>query len=874
DISQIDVVPTGYSTSVLSSDGEEITKLVGSGANRIYVTLDEIPFYMQKAFIAVEDMRFYEHNGIDPQGIVRAFVSGLKNGKFNEGASTITQQLIKNNVLTTWTGETTFIERLQRKIQEQYLALKLEEQVNDKDWILENYLNTINLGANTLGVQAAANKYFGKEVSELTLSEAAVIAGITKNPYGYNPISFPKKNAERREKVLDDMLEQNYITQRQYDEAMADDVYERIASYNETTTASVNSYFVDALIEDVVKDLVEHKGYTETDAYKALYQGGLTIVSTQDLAMQAICDEEANDLSNYETKPEYSFNLSFQVKKADGKTKNYSHQTMLSYYKKKTGNQDFSINYSNEDACYEAIRKYEQDVLEPGDTIIENSESIYITLQPQLALTVIDQYTGEVKALVGGRGDKVGNRTWNRATDTLRQPGSTFKIIGCYAPALDAGGYTLASTQDDAPFSAGGKSYKNASSGRYYGLTTLREAITKSHNITTVKTLQQMGASLGYEYALKFGFTTLSESDINLSLSLGGLTHGVSNLELTAAYAAIANSGEYIEPSFYSVVYDHNGDVLLDNKTTKERHTVIKETTAWLLTDAMKDVMTSGTGTKAYFGSSMAQAGKSGTTTSTRDSLFAGYTPYYTCVIWGGCDDNSKQTSKETAYTKNVYREVMKRIHSGLEYKDFTRPEGITTASVCNKSGCKPLQGTCSHALGGSTVYTEYFALGTVPAETCDNHITLNICQETGMIANAHCPAEQVVQKVYIYGADPNTSDRDIIATDSFINNICTHTEVIIPEIPEIPEIPGIDDGSTPDNNTNITPPIDTTPPTDTPNNDTNHNNGTNNDHNNDTNHNDNHTNGGGENTPTTDEDTRTSTDNHDSFFDRFFGHD
>lgn len=818
DISKLDIVPTGYSTSVLAADGEtEIAKLVGEGANRVYVTLDEVPLKMQQAFIAIEDSRFYEHNGIDLKGIVRAFFSGLSKGKFNEGASTITQQLIKNNVLTSWTGETTFIEKLQRKIQEQYLAIKLEEQINDKDYILENYLNTINLGSNTLGVQAASLKYFGKDVSELTLSESAVIAGITKNPYGYNPIRFPEANAKRREKVLDDMLEQGYITQTEHDEAMADDVYERIASYNVETGNSFNSYFVDALIEDVLNDLIEDKGYTETDAYKAIYRGGLTIVSTQDLNMQAIADEEANDASNYPTKAKYSFNLYFQVKQPDGTVKPYSHQTMLSYYKKKTGNSNFEINYATQEECYSAIEKYKQDVLAEGGTMVENSESVYITLQPQVALTIMDQYTGQVKALVGGRGEKAGNRTWNRATDTCRQPGSTFKIIGCYAAALDTGKFTLASVQDDAPFSANGKSFRNAG-GNFYGFTTLRKAITKSYNITTVKTLEQLGTSTAYEYALKFGFTTLSDTnDNNLSLGLGGLTYGVTNLELTAAYAAIANKGEYIEPSFYTIVYDHDGNVLLDNTQTKERHPVIKETTAWLLTDAMKDVMTSGTGTKAYFGGSMAQAGKSGTTTDDRDSLFAGYTPYYTCVIWGGYDDNSKQSSKTTTYTKNIYREVMKRIHSGLEYKDFTRPEGITSKSVCAKSGLTPLADTCSHAQGGSTVYSEYFAVGTVPNGTCENHITLNICEETGKVANANCPAEKVVQKVFLYGGDPNTADKQYMATDSFINNICPHVPVVVPEIPNVPEVPETPNTPTTPNDTPNNNP--TPPPSETPNN-------------------------------------------------------
>ena len=285
DISAIDVTPTGYSTTVLASDGSEISTLVASGANRKYVTIDEIPVYLQDAFVAIEDERFYEHNGIDLQGILRAGVTGIANGfHFSQGASTITQQLIKNNVLTTWTSETSFIEKLQRKIQEQYLAIELEKKVDDKKWILENYMNSINLGANTLGVQAASERYFGKDVSELTLSESAVIAGITQNPSKYNPITHPEENTKRRKKVLDNMLEQGYINQSEYDEAMEDDVYSRISEHNSDTSDSVNSYFVDALIDDVFDDLVDN-GYSETEAYKMIYQGGLTICSTQDLEL-------------------------------------------------------------------------------------------------------------------------------------------------------------------------------------------------------------------------------------------------------------------------------------------------------------------------------------------------------------------------------------------------------------------------------------------------------------------------------------------------------------------------------------------------------------------------------------------------------------
>ncbi len=770
DISEIDVTPTGYSTTVLASDGSEIATLVASGANRKYVTIDEIPQSLQDAFVAIEDERFYEHNGIDMQSILRAAATGIAHGfHFSQGGSTITQQLIKNNVLTTWTSESSFIESLQRKIQEQYLAVELEKKVNNKKWILENYLNSINLGANTLGVQAASEKYFGKDVSELTLSESAVIAGITQNPAKYNPITHPDYNAERREKVLNNMLDQGYITQSEFDEAMDDNVYDRISEHNAVTDDSVNSYFVDALIDDVFSDLID-KGYSETEAYKMIYQGGLTIQSTQDLELQKICDEEANNLDNYPTTPKYSFTLYFQVKEADGTLTSYSNQTMLSYYKKATNNDDYSINFDTEDECYTAIAQYEQDVLNPGDEIVENSEYITITLQPQVALTLMDQSTGEVKALVGGRGDKSGNRTWNRATDTCRQPGSTFKIIGCYAAALDAGGLTLASVQDDAPFTVGSKQFHNYDNS-YRGFTTLRTAITNSINIVTVKTLQQIGVDLGYEYAESFGISTLTDTDKNLSLALGGLTKGVTNIELTGAYATIANGGTYLEPKLYTVVYDHDGNVLLDKTDTQESHQVIKETTAWLLTDAMKDVMTSGTGTRAYFGSSMAQAGKSGTTTSNRDCLWAGYTPYYTCVVWGGYDDNSKQAGSNTTYPKNIWKAVMSRVHEGLEYKDFTMPSGITSATVCSKSGLLPVEGACDADPRGSMLISEYFDVDNTPSDLCDHHVILTICNDTGTLANQYCPNTST--SVYIVGGEEGTADSEYLAREDLLNSLC-----------------------------------------------------------------------------------------------------
>lgn len=788
DIHDIDATPTGYLSTVLDNQGNETATLVASGSNRVYVTIDEIPLDLQHAFVAIEDARFYEHNGIDITGIVRAGITGIISGRFSQGASTITQQLLKNNVFTDWTSESSFADKMERKIQEQYLAIQLEK-VEDKDWILENYLNTINLGQNTLGVQAASQRYFNKDVSELTLSECAVIAGITQNPSRYNPVSNPDANAERRTKVLNNMLDQGYIDQAAYDTAMADNVYDRIQIVDsETASDNINSYFVDALTEQVIDDLMEVKGYTETQAYKALYEGGLTIYSTQDPSIQQICDEEVNNADNYGSETKYSCSYRLTIQKADGTYQNYSEQTMLSYYQSK--NSKYNIDFDSKEAVDAAIEQYKADIMEDGDTIVPNGESITYTMQPQASMTVIDQSTGEVKAIVGGRGDKTANKTLNRATDTKRQPGSTFKILSAYAPALDIGGMTLASVQDDAPYTYSNAAHTpvNNYDKSYRGFTTIREGITYSINIVAVKTLTDIGVDIGYEYLQNFGFSTLCDSDRTQALALGGITNGVTNLELTAAYATIANGGTYTKPRFYTKILDHDGNVLIDN--TPQTHTVLKETTAWLLTNAMEDVLTNGTGRPAHF-NGMPQAGKSGTTSSDRDALFAGYTPYYTCVVWGGYDDNAELSY--TTYPKTLWKSVMGRIHENLDYKDFDKPDGITTATVCKKSGKLAVAGLCDSDPRGSMVESEYFASGTVPKDYCDHHVRVTIDLSTGGIATDTCPEELRSSNVYITGGSADTQDAPYLLTDDLANSLNAAGS----EDPNAPTTGGAGDAST-----------------------------------------------------------------------------
>ena len=331
-----DVKPKGFTTFVYADDGKtELERFVASGSNRIYKTLDEIPKDLGNAFVAIEDERFYDHNGIDLHGIIRAGIATLSGNE--QGASTLTQQLIKNNVFPNFVHEETFYDKAERKLQEQFLALQIEKQMS-KDEILESYMNTINLGQNCLGVQSAAKRYFGKDVSELTLSECACIAGITQNPSGYNPVTHPENNAKRKKSVLNNMLEQGYIDQAAYDEALNDDVYARIQKVNSSSEEKKpTSYFVDALSEQVMEDLQQQLGYTETQAYNAVYSGGLSIYSTQNVEMQKICDEEMNDDSNYPGLKEYGLDYALTVTRADGSVENYGSGHIKKYAKEKHG---------------------------------------------------------------------------------------------------------------------------------------------------------------------------------------------------------------------------------------------------------------------------------------------------------------------------------------------------------------------------------------------------------------------------------------------------------------------------------------------------------------------------------------------------------
>lgn len=771
-----DIMPQGYTSFIVDQNGNQIERLNDSSSNRVYRTYDQIPEYMAHAFVAIEDERFYEHNGIDLQGIIRAGVIGITNGfNFTEGASTLTQQLIKNNVFPDFVNEETLFDRVERKLQEQYLALQIEKDLS-KEEILEAYMNTINLGQGCLGVQAASTRYFNKNVSDLTLSECAVIAAITQNPTRYDPVKNPDDNAERRQRVLDNMLEQGYISQQEYDEAAADNVYDRIL---ETAAATTNdepySYFVDALIEQLVNDLMTEKGYSEAQAYNLIYSGGLTITATQDSEIQKICDEEVADVGDYLSVTEYGLEYALTIHREDGTAENYSQEQLASYIRDKYDD-DYPLVFSSEDAANEMIAEYKSTLnIGENDTVDEN---INLTLQPQVSVVLMDQYTGQVKAIVGGRGEKKTSLSLNRATGSTRQPGSCFKILSTYAPALNECGMNLSSPIVDEYYE-----YKTGQEVRnwdltHVGTTNMRYAIEHSINVCAVRTLTEVvGEEKGFEYLENFGITTLTDEDrTSQAKALGGITNGVYNIELTAAYAAIANGGTYTEPILYTQVLDHDGNVLLDN-STPDTHEVIKESTAYLLTNAMEDVINQGTGTSARL-DNMHAAGKTGTTNSSTDLWLAAYTPYYTASVWGGYDSNKPMENLSQSWHSRLWKAIMDRVHEGLEDKEFEVPSSVVEASICSETGLL--------AVSSCPSYTDYFAEENVPTQSCAGHYVEpepkeEVVEET--------PEEGTTEEVPAEGAtDPNGGTVETPSTEQ----------------PVTPETPA-------------EPPVEETPPAETP---------------------------------------------------------
>lgn len=676
--------------------------------NRIWADLDQIPKDLQKAVVAIEDKRFYKHKGVDWHGTARAIFRTIFGGSV-QGGSTITQQLVKN---VTGDNQNT----VKRKVMEIYRAQELEKRY-EKDEILEAYLNEVYFGYSCYGVVTASLKYFNKDVSELSLAECASLIAITNNPSLYDPLQTDwglENNRTRQLLVLGAMLEQGKIDQAAYDAAKEENVVfsngytilggrvdvdtdkkddtdtdggdEQPEEETKTATSS-QSYFTDAVIEDVAAALVEKYGLTDstnpvtgkvTTAFdqgvNMVYGKGYKIYTTQNPDYQKIAEEVCTDTSNL-----------------------------------------------------------------PYTSTYTNSYGDKETEQLQVGMTIVDPYTGYVVAMVGGAGVKQYDRGWNWAT-SARQCGSAIKPISVYAPALDDGTINGASSIDDYPVMVlNGSVYPKNANGRYMGLTPLHTAIARSTNTCAVRVVQEYGTSRSYDFMTnKLGFTTLTSQDAQQvgNMGLGGLDRGVTTEEMATAFAAFANEGIYTAPRTFVRVEDADGNVILENEAKSS--VAMKDTTAALMNSLLQEVINGGTGYEGRI-SGMHVAGKTGTTNNDQDRYFVGYTPYYSCAVWVGYVHNQRIVASGNP-AASMWQKVMSRIHADLPDKDFFSCSGLTYVKVCADSGLLATD-SCAEDCRGSRVYSALVAADNAPSAYCNMHTspiyTVNFVEEDGTITTA-----------------------------------------------------------------------------------------------------------------------------------------
>ena len=680
--------------------------------NRIWVDFDQMPDALWQAAVAIEDHRFFEHQGVDWKRTLGAAVNFFTQSQDTFGGSTLTQQVLKN--MTQDDGNT-----VNRKVREIFRALEFEKHYTKWE-ILEFYLNTIYLGQGCYGVQTAAEFYFGKDVSELDVAECASLIAITNNPSIYGPMSTVtfkqedgsvktarQENKERQELILDRMAGGNeevgvtgldYLSPEEAEAAKAEELHftdgttsaEDIVS-EATGGTHINSWFVDQVLRDVSADLAELYSISTKEALTRIYNSGYNIYTTLDPEIQEIAESVYEDRGS-----------------------------------------------------------------------LNNLTSV--SGQPiQSGITIIDPSTGNIVAMVGKMGEKKGNLEWNFATDT-QQPGSSIKPLTAYAPALDAGVVSPATTFDNYPVRLlNGNPWPKNSPNTYTGWTSVRDGIRSSINTIAVQTLEKVGVTAAYNFATQNLGLSLVPEDMNVSpLGLGGLTYGLSTVEMAAAYSAFANNGVYNEPKTYvKVLANDNTTVVLENES--EQRVAMKETTAYLMTSMLQNAVSNGTGGAARF-SGMHIAGKTGTTNDNFDRYFVGYTPYYCAAVWVGYENNER-ISYSVNPAASLWRQVMEKVHADLPDKSFSRPSsGLTTVKVCADSGMLVTDACRADPRQNRVVQFEV-AVGTEPKEECTLHKMVDICTEGNCLAGEFCPAESIVQQGYLdyvredYGAGITASD-------------------------------------------------------------------------------------------------------------------
>lgn len=639
----------------------------------LYCEYDRIPKNIINAFIAIEDKRFYEHAGVDLYRTAGALANSIFGFDKRFGASTITQQLIKN---VTGRNEVTF----DRKAQEILWALDLERHL-DKEEILEKYLNVINLSEGCYGVGAAANLYYSKTPEELTLSECATLAAITNSPTYYDPLRNPENNKARRDLILDAMLEQGYIDAEAHAEAKGSPVELNI---NEDVLYSkINSWYVDMAVEDVIRDLVSEYGYSREAASRMVYNGGLRIVLAVDPYVQSVMERYYENVANFK--------------------------------------------YRGEDLA-------------------------------QSSMIVMNPYSGDILGVVGGVGEKTGNRVQSYATTARRPSGSTIKPLSVYAPALERGLITCASVYDDVPqklFSRKGKTvpWPQNATLVYQGLVNVNYALKHSLNTVPIELLGKVGLDDSFLFLRDtLGMTSLVEKaereggghvtdKVPASLALGQQSFGVTLREVTAAYTMFPNGGEYTEARSYIRVTDSKGREILSNET--ERRYAISPANACIMTKMLEGVISTGTASPVKLDSIVDVAGKTGTSQDSKDKWFIAYTPYCLGGLWYGYEYPKPVEGRQ----KNTYLEVWDHIMTELHRKYFIPKVGtrhfkmdkdVVAVTYCKDSG-KRMTTACYLDPRLNRAEVGYFVKGTEPRGFCDCHVVVSYDVEYGGVACPDC---------------------------------------------------------------------------------------------------------------------------------------
>lgn len=690
---------------IYDSEGNLITDYKGT-EDRVMVSIDEIPKMLKDAFIAVEDARFYEHNGVDIKRIVGAFVSNFTSGT-TQGGSTITQQLIKSTLLS---SEQSY----KRKLQEAYLAMELETRYT-KDQILECYLNTIFLGGSYYGVKVAAYGYFGKELDQLTLRECAMLACMTRSPNYYNPRrNFYTRNTEgsntpaitnnRTDYVLRQMLKNGFISRQAYQAALDTSTAHVLEKSPASTDMYAYPHYVEYAISDVVDTFLNLNGLEDTAANRyamenKLRTGGYSVYLCLDTEIQEIVENALAEWSNYPR------------------------------------------------------------LRDPADQVYQsrNADGTYTEIeQPQAAACVFDYRTGELKAIVGGRYKPTVRKTLNRASDMTMPVGSSIKPLSVYAPAIDLGA-SPASIAYNMPVpisgwrdSSGNDSWpQNYGGGGYAGPQSFRAALRNSYNTSAAQILMSyVGVSRSVEYLHLLGVKDRNINADPFGLALG--SSGITPVQMAVAFGAIANKGVYQQPLSFSAILDSDGNVVVDMHQQQDRHQVFKPSTAYLVVDMLKDAVSSGTATKARI-SGQVVAGKTGTNSDSKGVFFAGMTGWYSSALWIGHDNYKALTSKATGgnAAAPLWQSYMAQIHKakGLDSREIIdgNPSdyGLVRVTTCGVSG-QLATDACYNDVNGYGTVTDYWYEGSVPTSYCSMHKEVSVCMDSGLLATEYCPAESV----------------------------------------------------------------------------------------------------------------------------------